>query len=980
MPDSCRALQYRCSISVGTPGLVNGRSHRYCAKAGALARGGDNVPQVLLEREGDLDPLLELISGLIERAEGGVALVEGPPGVGKTRLLEVATEQARKRGGRVLTAHGNELEYELAFGGVRQLLAPAVAPVGPALLVDILRGPAADAGSILGVSNLPITPGGEPLYALAALVSNLAERDAVVLAVDDLQWLDEVSARFLSYLARRIEGQRVLILATRRPIDPAATELALDWPSTTLLIRPRPLSIDGVGRLLEDVLDTPISADLAAACARVSGGNPFLVVEVAREMADQPQAAQAERIDEIAPATIGAAVLARIRRLPSTAGMLASAIALFPNGTRLADAAAVAAIPESEAAGAADALIAAHVLAPDSRLAFEHPVMRKAVYEQLGRFGRRAGHARAADVLLARDADVEEIAAHVLAGEPSGNASRLAVLEAAAARSERSGAVPGAVRYLARALEEPPPADQWLRLAHRLGRLQAHAGSPDAVSTLRHALDRATGSERIQIAIDLATASFATGRYDDAVSTLLEVRTAAHEDRERGLIVEALLSHFAWESKTYGALYAQVADALPGDLPGTTPGERLALAQVGARMFDRCEPHEATGAVLLRSLGSEGSPLVLWNFELGDTVILLIHCGMLDEAEGICRRRQEQARSTGRDADYLSSLTGLTQIEWTRGDLPGCEASLRLAMELPGGYVGDRGILAGLLARLCLAKGAYDEARSLLDFAISTGGLSISIMWRRGEFEVARGHPAEAVRYFEQAHELQQGRGSLNPAESTWLGDFGEALATIHRRAEGLELLGDFMDRAQSFGEPLALGIGQIALGRVTGGDGGIELLELAVTVLEASPYRFAAARAQLELGAALRRANRRIDSRQHLRLALDYADRNGVEPMAARARQELVAGGGRPRRRALVGVNALTPSERRIARLAADGMTNREIATHLFVTVKTVEMHLGRSYEKLGTGSRHELAVVLAAAESGLRALNTGSDPVASV
>ena len=169
------------------------------------------------------------------------------------------------------------------------------------------------------------------------------------------------------------------------------------------------------------------------------------------------------------------------------------------------------------------------------------------------------------------------------------------------------------------------------------------------------------------------------------------------------------------------------------------------------------------------------------------------------------------------------------------------------------------------------------------------------------------------------------------------------------------------MRRARSFGEPRAIGIGLVALGRVKGDGGGIEDLEEAVAILEPTAYRFAAARAELAFGAALRRTNRRIEGRHHLRLALDYADRNGLEPMAASAREELVAAGGRPRRRALIGVNALTPSERRIVRLAADGMTNRDIATHLFVTVKTVEMHLGRSFEKLGVASRRGLGGALA-------------------
>jgi DNA-binding CsgD family transcriptional regulator len=916
------------------------------------------VPEILLERDGDLGSLLGLVDGLVDRGEGGVAIVEGPPGLGKTRLLEATVEHARARQVRLLRGTGSELEFELAFGAVRQFLGPTLARLDPATRRAVLRGPASMAPAILG-AGAPYPDRREPMYALAALLSGLAEHDPVFLAADDIQWFDEESARFLAYLARRVEGQRILIVATRRPVEPGAADTARELSTSAPMIRPQPLTVDGVGRLAESILGSPVGPGLAAACARVTGGNPFLVVEVARALVGAPDDRRAEMVDEIAPRSIGAAVLSRIHRLPPPAAGLADAIALFPKGTTLAVAAAVADIPQAVAARAADTLVAAHALSPGTRLAFEHPVMRSAVYEQLGRFGRRSGHARAADVLLERDADVEEVAAHLLAGEPSGDRSHVAVLEAAATRAERAGAFSAAARYLARALEEPPPTDDRFALGHRLGRLQAQIGSPDAVGTLRQAFERAVGDERVAVAIDLASAARSSGRYDEAVRTLLEVREAARNDREERLIVEALLSHFAWASEEYGALYAEAADGLPGDLPGTTPGERLALGQIGARMFDRCEPYEATAEVLWRSMGDDASPPVAWAVELGDTLNLVIRCGRLDDAEAFCRRRQDEARATGRDALYAWSIAGLTAIESLRGDLAGCEATLRLAMELPGNPA-DQGVIAGYLATLCITKGGYTEARTLLDLAVASGGLAISVPWRRGELELALGRPARAVTFYEEALDLMRRRHALNPAESVWIADFAGALASIGRRNEAMELVGDYVDRAQSFGEPRALGIGHMALGRLAAGEGAVEHLERAVATLEPSPYRFDAARARLELGAALRRVNRRLDSRQHLRLALDYADRNGVEPMAARAQDELAAGGARPRRRALVGVDALTPSEQRIARLAADGMTNREIATHLFVTVKTVEMHLGRSFEKLGTESRRELAHVL--------------------
>ncbi|HEU4918158.1 MAG TPA: ATP-binding protein, partial [Candidatus Limnocylindrales bacterium] len=264
---------------------------------------------VLFERDRDLGLLIDRVTGLADHAEGGVVIIEAPPGVGKTQLLATAIELAQARSVRVLTAHGVELEHELAFGGVRQLCAPTLARLDPVAVRDVLRGPAAGAGPILGISDVPVPAGAEPLFALTAMVSNLAARGPVAIAVDDLQWLDEASARFLAYLARRLDGLPVLIVSATRPLDPPLPELATAWPPGTVFIRPEPLSANGVGRLLETVLGTPIGDDVVTACGRVTGGNPFLVTEIGRELAALPATGRAERVEEIAPAAVGAAVL-----------------------------------------------------------------------------------------------------------------------------------------------------------------------------------------------------------------------------------------------------------------------------------------------------------------------------------------------------------------------------------------------------------------------------------------------------------------------------------------------------------------------------------------------------------------------------------------------------------------------------------------------------------------------------------------------
>ena len=169
------------------------------------------------------------------------------------------------------------------------------------------------------------------------------------------------------------------------------------------------------------------------------------------------------------------------------------------------------------------------------------------------------------------------------------------------------------------------------------------------------------------------------------------------------------------------------------------------------------------------------------------------------------------------------------------------------------------------------------------------------------------------------------------------------------------------MTLARAFKGPRTLGIALRAVGLTDGGRRGIELLRQAVRVLEDSGARLEHARAMADLGAALRRAGQRSDSREVLQVALDLAHRCGAIALTERTRTELIAAGGRPRRLVLSGLGSLTPSERRVAQLAADGMSNREIAQNLFITARTVEGHLTHAYEKLAITSREQLPAALA-------------------
>jgi DNA-binding CsgD family transcriptional regulator len=805
---------------------------------------------------------------------------------------------------------------------------------------------------------------GDPLFGLAHLLLGVAGRRPILLTVDDLHWIDTASGQFVQYLARRIAGEPILLIAASRPTEPGAGLDLLPSQSRLLTtIRPAALSERGIANLVTATSGAQASAEEIGAIRRVTDGVPFLVEEVARAVAEYPPEERPTVIDRIAPESIGREVLGRVQRLPYGAVAMAEAVALFPAGATLADSAAVAGVGLGSASAYADLLVNASVLAPGERLMFAHPVMRAAVYDQLGSFRRRRGHARAAVVLRERSGDIEEIAAHLIAGEPSGDANAVEILVRCADRAEASGAPGAAARYLERALNEPPAADGVVQLRHRLGKFEALTGSLSAEATLERALAEATDpGQRVVIALDLAAVLSGTAQPDRAVETLLQVRSLADVvGRESTLMVTAMLAMVAWQSSDYGETYAGVVDALPDDLAGETPGERLALTQVAARMFDRCAPYQQTLATMRKAIGPDGAPPMVAGVDLGDPVSLLAACGAIDEAESLCLRRQDQARSTGRDSWYALAQVALAKIALIRGEIRDAEATARLGSELAGAQAADRASFAGVMASVCLLQGALDNAERWLAMNIS-GTRALLGRWQ-GQVDLARGKVDVAIAALERAWSALAQRGSINPAESMFLADLVDALWRSNRHDEAVDLAQGFLARSEEFGEARPLGVANMVLGRLQPGEAGIAYLERSVAILTPTSYRLDEARSRLELGAALRRANHRTSARSHLRRVLDYADRQGLVPMAGQAREELAASGARIHRTTLSGLDALTPSEARITRLAASGMTNREIAGHLFLTIKTVEMHLGNSFGKLGVGSRRELPTMLAGA-----------------
>jgi DNA-binding CsgD family transcriptional regulator len=907
----------------------------------------------LLERDAEVEALVSRLEPLVASGTGGVVLVEGVAGIGKSSLLRALVGAALERPGlRVLTARGTELELELAFGAVRRLFEPVVT-MDEAERDRVLSGPASLAAAVLGLRELRPDPLADPLYALSWLATNLAELAPVVMAIDDVHWLDAESGRFVAYLAQRVVGLPVLLVGSARPREPGAMASPLDtFREIAAIVSPQPLSESAAAVVVGDAAN-------AAAAHRVTGGNPFLLAELLRALERAPGVP----LDELQTRAVAQSVLRRVNRISSDASALANAVALFPAGAELADAARVSDLEPTAAAGVADALIHAQVLVADGgRVEFLHPLMRSAVYDELGAFTRRRGHAVAAEALKARGAPAEQVAAHLLAGEPAGDPDNLRILRTAADQAVAAVAPRAAVRYLERAVEEgaAEPAER-RELLLELGRWQRITGHDAAQATLTRAFQESVGTPaHVPAAIELAATAYSRADNRVVQETVRAVGEVEMTVDER-LILDMLHAEALWGELQLDASLRMI-DRVPRDLPGDTPAQRMALGMAGAAHLLRGAPTDEVLDMLRRSVGEDGTaPGPVAGLDLGDPLQWIIQSGELDEAQALAEERMQHARASGDEALFAATQNAMGWVLSLRGDLRRSEAAYRLGLGHPAVSSFMRTHMVLNLVETLIERGDLDAAEAELDAlgeaAFAHGGYVHGL--RRAEIARWRGDFAAALPALEEDWR-QSGIGGMEPnPQVVWLaGELVDCLAAVGRREEALAIARPLAERSEALGLQFGAGVHRSALARVTG-----ELAdhERAVAALAESPYRWYAARARLEYGAALRRANRRVEAREQLRLALEYCEGSGAALLAERAREELRVSGARLRDvSTLSGAGALTPAEERIARLAADGMSNKEIAQHLFVTVGTVQTTLVHVYRKLGIAGRKEIAAAI--------------------
>jgi tetratricopeptide (TPR) repeat protein len=876
----------------------------------------------------------EVIERLLEAAhegQGGVLVVHGDPGVGKTALLEHAVDAAR--GFRVARTVGVESEMEFAYAALQQLCSPTLD------LIEDLPEPQRDA---LGVA-LGLNAGKAPnpyLVGLAVLglLSEAAEEQPLLCLVDDAQWLDRASARALAFVARRLLAERIALVFAAREVGDALAGLAE--------LHIGPLGHRDARALLDSALPGRLDDRVLEGIVVETRGNPLALLELPRGMTPA-QLAGGFGLPAALPlsAQIEESFARRLARLPRDARRLLLVAAADPTGdlALVWRAAQRLGIPES----AAHTVEGDGLLAFGSGVAFRHPLVRSAVYQASGADERSEAH-RALAEATDPETDPDRRAWHRAQATSMPDEEVAVELERSAARAQARGGLAAAAAFLERSSVLTPDA------ARRAGRALAAAQAKQQAGALDEALTLVASAEagpleefqRSQVDVLRARVSFAEDRGSEAPLLLL----AAAERLESQ---DVLLAREIYLDALTAALFA-------GRLGGAGDARRIATAAraapaspVPARPVDLL----LDGLALLVAEGpSAGTPTIrkalsaFQGDELGteESLRWLWLAGRAagfiwdyEHWDSLTARHIRAAREAGALAQLPLALSTRVGVHILAGELRAAaslvEESAALAEATDGRVVPAYGALA-----LAAFRGDEDEVTRLVrsgtpDFLARGEGIGLTVsQWVTAALYNGLGRYEDAFAAAEQAvadlHEL-------------WFSTFAtieliEAASRSGRTERAGETLEVLSASTRASGTPWALGVEARSRALLNEGEAAETLYREAIDRLEPTGVRLHLARSHLLYGEWLRRERRRVDARNELRVAHDLFSEFGTEAFAERARVELEATGEHARKRTVDTLGQLTPQETQISRLAAEGHTNREIAAQLFISPSTVEYH----------------------------------------
>ena len=954
---------------------------------------GKYAADQLLERDAELASIGAAVGSALEGG-GAALLIEGAAGIGKTRLLSSAAEQAAAAGMTVLTARAAEYEDGYAWGIVRQLFegevrgwARARAGAAPDARAagDWLAGDAADLArlALAGGTQSAGQDESSVLYGLYWLTADMAQRAPLLIAVDDLHWADPPSLRFVGHLARRLDGLRVLLAVTvREPRAGSSQDKVLTATLATQpgvrTVRPTALSAGACERLAAAALGGTPAVPFTTACIELTGGNPLLLRGLLTTLAAEGvrgTEADVPHLRRLTPDTVSRHVLLRLGRMPAAVLGAARALAVLGNSATTARVGLLADLSGSDCADSLGVLMAEQLVEGERSLRFVHPLVRAAIYQDLAPPLRQRWHKRAAGLLDAEGAPAAEVTVHLLAGPAEGDPWVVDLLREAARDARAHGAPDVAAQCLERALTEPPPAGLRAEVLYELGTSRTFHAPALAVDNLSKALAAADAWPlRGEIAVALSESLALCGRFADAVTTVQDVLREAADGDPLGRAatgdsivasLQAVLLNIArWDLSTRAVTRPLVDDLLARAGTGAELDPQL-LANLAIELSVAGHDRDRALGYARAAVSNTSRLMSLTSTALPEAVLALSLAEASGEARAGVQEWQDIARRRGRPAASAMAASIAAHIAARDGEIRQSLAFGEQALTADDSWVAILGT-AFLVPALIDAGETARATAMLAERGLLTGPLLPVfpfnvVQYARGCLHAARGDHETAVADLLSLGADATRWGIVNPAAIGWRSAAALSQAALGDRETARGLAAEEVELARRWGANREIGIALRAAGLVEGGEAGIALLAESVSVLRESPARLELARALADLGAAHRRAGARGTARDLLRESLDVAHGLGGRAVADRARDELVAAGGRPRRDASSGREALTPSELRVAELAAAGRTNRQIAQGLFVTQRTVENHLTSAYAKLGITARPELAAALA-------------------
>ncbi|MFF4833848.1 ATP-binding protein [Streptomyces sp. NPDC001315] len=944
-----------------------------------IARGR----RTLFERESELaavDEALRELTGLradgaepSDRPRGALLAFAGHAGIGKTTLLGEVRRRAATHGCTVLSARGGDQEQRVAFHVARQLLQPQFAGAAEADLRSALGSWYDIVGPALGIC--APTDGAPPDQqglrdGLDWVLTHLAVRRApMVLLLDDAHWADPESLRWLAAFAPRAEELPLLVVVAYRPDelpDHAESFRRLPGRAGGRPIDLEPLSAGAVARLVRETVGGHADDAFCHECWAVTAGNPFETVELTAKVRDRglnPTEDGAHLLRDLAAAAKGSGLIARLERLGASTVRFAWACAVLGTEIPQALAAAVAGLGHEEAADAADALRGARVLTGESTLEFVHPLIATAVYRAIPAGFRVALHGQAAWCVVDAGLGPAAAARHLLETHPEGDPWVVQQLRAAAGETLRAGAPDAARSYLARALREPPTAENRAAILYELGCASLLTEPATTVNHLRAALEEPIADPELRhhIVYRLSQVLAHSDRLAEASDALAREIRVTDDARVR---LRMVAEQFMWDAfradepdhPARSRRLTRLADRLKGrDLT-----ERYII---GLRTWDAIQRGEPAHVALHHAERALAGGLGWAEPDRGFEVPVLVALAFLyadrpGRAEELFAAGIADFERQGWRGAHLSfAYTLLAYVRYRRGRLAEAEdfvrAGLRLA-ERVGPGTPAHWYAVGILIQLLIARGRVAEAAQTADDHRFSAPFPAAVVFPdaqtvRGELLLARGLAKEAAAELSAAGRRLDPRGIRNPAWCPW--QLHLARAESHddpERAVATAL--EALARARQFGAPSAIGQALRTAAEVSAGSARVKYLEESVAHLERSPAAYELACALVSLGTELYRAGRTEEAAEHLYRGLDTAAQCGADGLAEAARDGLAAAGLRPRRLHTTETDSLTARERTAAALAARGRTETEIAGELHTDEQTVVRLLSAVYRKVGT------------------------------